>query len=90
MASIAYNGVPANVKFQNVTKKVAISDPGAKVRGVDHKNTDVKVQLFQLNSYINIATGDDVTIRVETSEELAYYKSLENENLVVTATPISQ
>lgn len=72
-----YNTVPANVTFKNTLTATKVTDAGAEVRGVEYKEDAIRVQLFQLNEWLVVARDEEVTIKVETSEEIAYYKALE-------------
>lgn len=83
MAQIDYSTVPATVTITNNTPAVAIDDPGAEVRGLTEKFSDVKIQLFQLNDFVTVPAGDSVVLKIETSEEAAYYASLATDAVAV-------
>lgn len=52
---------------------------------VAYKNTDRKIQMYKTNTYITLHQGDSVDITTEFSEELAYFLSLNSDEISVVA-----
>lgn len=66
--------------LQNATD-IQVDDAGNKFVLEDGTR---RIQLYRVNSFVDIANGDSVKLAIETSEEAVYYKGLECEDLTVT------
>lgn len=50
------------------------------------KTNERWVQLYRVNQWVKVPGGDTLTLTVETSEEVAYFMSLNGKEFTVTST----
>lgn len=82
--------LPAVVTITNVAKEVEAHDAGTKPNAEGKKviTATRTVQLYRVNQFKELQKGDVLKVTAETSEELAYYTSLANEDLKVDVAKV--
>lgn len=101
MATKSYSTIPAVVTITNNATQRKAYDAGAiQLADASAIQTDAngkyvltsaerKVQLYKTNQWITIPAGDSATVVAETSEEVAYFLSLANDEIAITVEAVS-
>ena len=95
MATKDFSTIPAIVTITNNAEPrkaydagaIQLADPSA-IQTDEHgkyvlTNADRQVQLYKINQFVTIPSGDSLKVVAETSEEVAYFASLANDEIAV-------